>query len=223
MSSIDTTNIEICVPCQSNYIKLPTEARLVCPSCGVQQDYIDTSANTVAYGEEVEYSSFQYRRITHFMELLTNIQFQESHRVPVAILERVMQGLLNCGLQRSSDITFDSVHETTRALGIRRYYKYEMQIYCRITGRTAPVLAPKTIEILKLMFMAIQEPWETYCPDERKNFLSYPYCLYKFAQLLDVQELLPYLCLLKCHKKLTSQEQTFRQICTHLDWPFIPI
>ena len=59
------------------------------------------------------------------------------------------------------------------------------------------------------MFMLIQEPWELYKPKGRKIF--YPiHILYKFCELLELDELLQYFPLLKSLQKLMEQDQVWK-------------
>lgn len=71
------------------------------------------------------------------------------------------------------------------------------------------------------MFQAIQAPFEKHCPPDRKNFLSYSYCLYKFCELLRMDEYLNHFSLLKGRDKLYRQDEIFRKICQELNWQFI--
>ena len=70
------------------------------------------------------------------------------------------------------------------------------------------------------MFNDIQIPFAKYCPCERRNFLSYSYILYKFFELLELDEHLPYLNLLKSRDKLKRQDNTWKMICKYNNWPF---
>ena len=71
------------------------------------------------------------------------------------------------------------------------------------------------------MFNEIQEPFEKHCPNNRKNFLSYSYTLYKFFQLLNKNDYLIYFPLLKSRDKLFEQENIWKGICKELNWKFI--
>ena len=72
------------------------------------------------------------------------------------------------------------------------------------------------------MFDAIQGPFKKHCPPDRKNFLSYSYCLHKFCELLGYDNFLQYFMLLKGVEKLRKQDAIFSNICEELDWQFIP-
>jgi hypothetical protein len=72
------------------------------------------------------------------------------------------------------------------------------------------------------MFIAVQPAFEKHCPKDRKNFLSYSYCLYKFFELLGYEQFLETFTLLKGRDKLARQDEIFQKICEELDWQFIP-
>jgi hypothetical protein len=77
-------------------------------------------------------------------------------------------------------------------------------------------------EKLRTMFKQIQPAFLKHCPKDRKNFLSYSYVLYKFFQLLGMDEYLRYFPLLKSREKIFAQEVIWRAICKELHWEFIP-
>ena len=56
----------------------------------------------------------------------------------------------------------------------------------------------------------------------QRHFLSYSYVLYKFAELLCEDDLLPHLSLLKSHEKLHAQDVIWKNICKDLNWEFYP-
>ena len=68
--------------------------------------------------------------------------------------------------------------------------------------------------------MQIQELMDLYKPPGRKNFLSYPYILFKFSELLELDELLTYFPMLK-PTKLMEQDVIWAKFCKHLKWNFI--
>ena len=71
------------------------------------------------------------------------------------------------------------------------------------------------------MFNDIQIPFAKYCPTERRNFLSYSYILYKFFELLELDEYLRCFQLLKSRTKLHRQDEIWKNICKDLNWQFI--
>ena len=72
------------------------------------------------------------------------------------------------------------------------------------------------------MFKAIQIPFVQYCPQERKNFLSYNYVMYKFFELLELDEFIKCFALLKSRVKLRSQDEIWKKICKDVKWEYYP-
>ena len=84
------------------------------------------------------------------------------------------------------------------------------------------MLYPSHEEKLRHMFKEIQNPFMKYCPENRKNFLSYSYVLHKFCELLEFDDLLTYFPLLKSREKLQQQDIIWKSICNELKWQYIP-
>jgi hypothetical protein len=77
-------------------------------------------------------------------------------------------------------------------------------------------------EKLRHMFREIQPSFKKHCPKGRRNFLSYGYVLYKFCELLEMDEYLAYFPLLKNRDKLYLQDKTWELICRDQSWQYIP-
>ena len=108
-----------------------------------------------------------------------------------------------------------------KKLGYNKLYEHIPFIINKITGLPAPKICRETEERFTQMFMQIQEPWELYKPKGRKNFLSYPYILYKFSELLELDHLLVYFPMLQ-PTKLMEQDTIWQKFCKHLKWEFYP-
>jgi hypothetical protein len=76
-------------------------------------------------------------------------------------------------------------------------------------------------EKLRYMFKEIQPSFQKNCPKDRSNFLSYSYILYKFFELLELDEYKIYFPLLKSRDRLISHDQIWKKICDYLRWEFI--
>jgi hypothetical protein len=154
---------------------------------------------------------------------MNTFQAKESTEVPPEVLSQVMDYLYNVKkLKDVHKIAQKKVREVLKELKLRKYYDHCAQITARITGQLPPRMTPFQAEQVKLMFSAIQGPFNIHCPPERTNFLSYSYCLYKFCQLLGYDEFLPCFPLLKGKDKLAAMDRIWKKICMELDWQFIP-
>ena len=76
-------------------------------------------------------------------------------------------------------------------------------------------------EKLRHMFKEIQPSFQKHRPEDRSNFLSYSFILYKFCELLELDEFLSCFPLLKNRDKLYMQDKIWQKICLDMDWEFI--
>ena len=66
------------------------------------------------------------------------------------------------------------------------------------------------------------DAFEKHIPSNRKNFFSYPYCIRKSLELLDIDyDLLDNLKSLKGTEKLYTQDKMWQKICEECRWEFI--
>ena len=214
---------DICGTCNVAMVVMSTEALFGCPQCGHTRPYLQATSSRIPYGEEVEFASFSYKRKNHFQEWLNAIQAKENTEVPNTVIQDVMYHLYHkSGIRSVSQITQASVRHTLKQLGMRKQYDHTMQIYVSITGKQPPRFSTFQEEQLRIMFESIQGPFQKHCPPDRKNFLSYSYCLYKFCELVGYDHFLQYFMLLKGVEKLRKQDAIFKKICEEMDWQFIP-
>ncbi len=210
---------DICENCGDVMLLVQHSGIMSCRSCGASCRYMDTTSAAIGYGEDVEYTSFSYQRVNHFNEWLTYLQAKENTRVPEHVIHVVMNDLRTRNL---TEPTIRHVGETLHRLKLRQFYKQQTQIWCTITGHPPPRLNVKQEEQFRLMFKAIQAPFEKCKPESRRNFFSYPYILFQFSRLLGYNELLKYFSLLKGAEKLHQQDLIWDLVCKELDWDFIP-
>ena len=214
-----------CENCGGELQKLPHEALLACVECGVSCSFVDASSASLGYSDEVEYSTFSYRRINHFVDWISGFQARENAEIPEIVMENIMKKLFARRV-KVEDIEPNLIRQILKELtkthkSYRKYYENTMLISCKLTGKSPPRLTPTQENQLKKMFLAIQSPFLKHCPSDRKNFLSYSYCLYKFCELLGLPYL-QYFSLLKGKEKLSKMDQIWRLICAELNWEYIP-
>jgi hypothetical protein len=212
---------DVCEECQEPMVFDTVHAILACLVCGTSSRYIDATSASTAYGDEVEFQSYSYQRSHHFNEKLTHSQAKEPTQVDKSILDKVMQVLLDQGL-KLEEIEPHHVQMALKKKKLPDYYKHVMQIWSRITGKPPPRMTPIQEEKMRLMFRAIQAPFEKHCPATRTNFLNYAYCLYRFNELLGYRDFLPYFPLLKGKEKLQRQNEIWKLICMELNWEIPP-
>jgi hypothetical protein len=212
---------DICTECNEPMMILGSESLLACPKCKRTRVFIQATSSRIAYGEEVEFTSFSYKRQNHFQEWLTCFQAKESTEIPLKTLESVMEMLWVMGVRSCNEVTSIIVREALKKLKLRKIYENTAQITSRISGRPPPRMTPQQEEQARNMFSAIQQPFNKHCPPDRRNFLSYAYACYKIVELMGWDEYKSSFSLLKGQDKLKKQDQIFKFICQDLDWEFI--
>ena len=218
---IDTK--DSCKNC-GNALQLHTAlSMLVCTKCGCTQPYLDATAALLAFTDDsYDYTSFSYKRINHFSEWIAAMQAKESTDIPDAVIEAVMERLVDERVDKIKDITVHKVRDVLKKLKLRKFYEHTQLITSKITGQTPPRLSPMQEERIKLLFMAASTAFQQHCPPDRSNFLSYSYTLSKLSELLGYSELKDQFSLLKCRAKLERQDAIFKVLCEALDWQFVP-
>lgn len=122
----------------------------------------------------------------------------------------------------NGNITIVDMKTILKKLRLQKYYEHSSYIISKITKKPPPVLSREMDEKIRQMFAEIQEPFAKYCPPERTNFLNYSYVLYKFMELLHLDEFKSYFPLLKSREKLMAHDDIWEKICADLGWRFYP-
>jgi hypothetical protein len=211
----------ICDKCDQEMIFSANEALFYCESCG-HQDFILIDSDKPSYKDpprEVTY--YAYKRINHFNELLAQFQAKESTEIPEEIFDEILGELKKERITNVEHITVKKIREILKKLKLTIYYEHVPYILNRINGKNAPIMTREIEEKLRFMFKEIQPSFVKHCPQDRSNFLSYSYVLYKFCELLELDEYLPCFSLLKNRDKLYLQDKIWELICKDMSWQFV--
>jgi hypothetical protein len=220
--SKETKDELMCPNCEINRIIDKNEAIAICDSCGDVIHYQDGELCT-EFSDEIEVLVlYRYRRENHFRERLSMICARESSSPPQDVIDKLLEEFRKNRIYDKSKITDIKVREYLKKLGLNKMYEHIPLIIHKICGTEPPKISKELENELIRMFIEIQSPFEKHKPPERKNFLCYNYCIYKFLEILGQQHLLHHLSLLKNREKLHDQDKLFEKICKELDWKFIP-
>ena len=222
MNNISVEELDKCKICDERRIFDSVQSILICPICGCEEKILIDS-DTPSYKEPPrEITYFAYKKINHANEWLSQFQAKESTDISDDIFEKIQNELKKESYLNLKNLSANKVRDILKKLDLTKYYEHCHYITNRITGKPAPVITGELEDKLRNMFKEIQGPWMKYCPSERSNFFSYPYIFYKFFQLLDKDDYLPYCRLLKSREKLQEHDQVWKRICRDLRWQYIP-
>jgi len=210
-----------CVECGTDMMFSQNEAMLYCPECGMTE-FILIDSDRPSYKDPPRESSYYaYKRINHFNELLAQFQAKGSTEIPQEIFDMITVELKKQRITDMKNLKYRQMREVLRKLKLNRQYDHIPYIISRLNGSIAPVMNRETEEKLRHMFKEIQPSFQKHCPKNRRNFLSYSYVLYKFCELLELDEFLASFPLLKNRDKLYQQSKVWQSICAEMGWEFI--
>lgn len=167
---------DICIECNAQMLVRTDGASLECPQCGTSAYTQDSTANSVAFNDDVEYSNFTYKvrlsprlvralrpcvrqRANHFQEWLNVTMAKQSCPIPNDVLTAVME-TLHRERVKPEVVTARRVREALKTCRLRRWYEHSMLIACKMTGRPPPRMEPEVEERLRRRFQEMQEPFE---------------------------------------------------------------
>ena len=195
---------------------------IVCRMCA---SVSATLSQELTYKEEQETServmNYSYKRENHFNEWISQFQAQETTTIPPEVIQQLRTELKKMKIKKLTDITQAKVRSLLKKLRLNKYYEHVPYITNSLNGMEPPKMPIVLEERLRIMFKEIQEPFDKHCPQDRKNFLSYSYVLYKFCELLGEDQYLQCFPLLKSKEKLYQQDVIWKLICVELQWEFI--
>jgi hypothetical protein len=210
-----------CEKCRKEMIFSANEAVFTCTECGFQEFVLVDSDKPSYKDPPREVSYYAYKRINHFNEWLAQFQAKESTEIPQEVYESICAELKKERILDYRTLSRQKVREILKKLKYNKYYEHVPHIINRLNGQNAPVMSREVEEKLRYMFKEIQPSFQKNCPKDRSNFLSYSYVLYKFCELLELDEYLSSFPLLKNRDKLYVQDKIWEKICADLAWQFI--
>ena len=206
------------------------EAKLYCYNCGESVPVILESDKPSSKDYPIETRHYEYKKFNHFCYWLAKIQGKESCDIPREVIETIKTDLKRDKITNLSLLNETDIKEYLKKyknIGYEKYYNHTIFILMEITGIQPIILSLEQEREYKMMFIIIQELYELYKPDDRSNFGSYSYIIYKFAQLRGDVEIMKKMKLLKCKEKLHNLDVIWQKICNHLGgaekgWRYIP-
>jgi len=216
-------HLKPCKGCGSMYARIFDEVQSEesCSQCGMIEYVL---CNELGFKEEQEMEKnvvYSYKRENHFNEWISQFQAKESTSVPDVVVDQLRSEFKKQKIKDLSEITHEKVKNLLKKLNYAKYYEHVPYISTILNGIQPPTMPQALEDKLRLMFHKIQAPFEKHKPANRKNFLSYSFCLYKLCELLGEDEFLPCFPLLKSREKLYIQDQIWEKICNELHWEFI--
>ena len=212
---------DICQRCnEGELIPIDYEGMLVCNKCSTTVQFLLENEKPSYKELPNEVCFYAYKRINHFREILAQFQAKETTQIPDDVFENIKLQIKKERIN-PSQLTNRRAKDMLKKLGYNKYYEHIPFIKDKL-GVRPPIMSPELEEQLCSLFMDIQDPYSRFCPSYRVNFLNYYYTIYKFCELLDQTQFLPFFPMLKDRDKRIEQDEIWKKICDDLGWEFIP-
>jgi hypothetical protein len=206
--------IKYCKECNCEKIFDYSVSAYVCQVCGIVEEIILDEDRQIK-----DYSP--YKRINHFREWLNQFQAKQSPDIPEIIFKDIIDELNKNRIIDLAILNRQKMKQILKKLNYNSYYEHVHYIINKLSNLPPPKITRDMERIFIKMFNKIESIWQIYKPITRKNFLSYPYVLYKFCELLELDHLLHCFQLHKDHDKLMEDDDIWKKICEALNWEFI--
>lgn len=220
--SDEDINYDCCNYCHYEMKLNQNTGILICDNCGIEEQIIIDSDKPSYKDPPKEITSFCYKRINHLNEFLAQFQAKETTDIPEEIYNEILLEIKKERITNMVDLTPDKLRILLKKIKRNDYYEHVPYIINQLNGIPPPVISSNIEEVIRNMFKEIQLPFEKYRPKGRKNFLSYNYVMYKFFELLELDEYISCFQLLKSRNKLHQQDIIWKNICHDLQWEYIP-
>ncbi len=211
-----------CPECGKEMIFAVNDSMLYCSACNYSEFILIDSDRPSYKDPPCESSYYAYKRINHFNELLAHFQAKENTAIDEGTFDLIKAELKKQRVVDMTKLTNERLREILKKLKLNKLYDHTNYILSRLNGTSAQIIDRDTEEKLRHMFREIQPSFQKHIPKDRRNFLAYPYVLYKFCELLEMDSFLKNLQLLKNRDKLYVQDKTWEKICEDMGWQFIP-
>lgn len=214
--------LEHCERCNVSREEISEEGILVCPMCGSEEYMLVVSDFPSFRDPPKERNNYAYKKINHLNEILNQFQAKESTIVSDEIMNEVICEIKKQRIENIAELTDNDMRTILKKLNRSKSYEHTTHILSRLNGNLPPTITPEIEEKIRTLFQEIQAPFLLHCPDDRVNFLSYSYILYKLFELLDLDEYKVYFPLLKSRDRLIQHDQTWKKICEYCRWEYSP-
>ena len=214
----DFTNCNLC----GTFMKLDEQlSYYICETCGFINNIVLLTEKQKNVNSSVNTNNFTYKRISHFIEWLNNLQGKGNITIPDEVIVGIKKKIKKLKLNKKNIVTKTIIKNILEKDNLTKYNDQITYILNIVNGKDFPNFGKDLEEKMIVMFKQVQEPFQKHCPKNRSNFLNYSYCIIKFLELLGHDEYIQYVDKLKSREKIYNQEQIWKKICKELRWEFI--
>jgi len=219
--TFSSKEISLCKKCEIEMILVQSEGNMICTNCGREENILIDSDKPSYKDPPPEAGEFTYKRINRFDEWITQYQAKETTEIPQEVIDSILLEIKKENIKDISKLSTKRIRGYLKKLKLNKYYEHIPHIIYCINGISTPKLSLEIEEKLRYMFRQIQDIFDSVCPSDRTNFLSYSYLLRKLLELLGEDEHKKFFRLHKSREKIYQHDKVWQKICKKLGWQYI--
>ena len=208
-STVTVKNNIVCTHCGTFDSIRDQKEHSVCLSCGTVH-YVIISTNTDFKQRDSRSVTYviDYKRLTYFKEALFQIQGNETIEIPQEVIDSVITELSKEKWSNLSKLSIEKTKSILKKTGNSKWYEHTPCIIKKINNENNIKIPPDAQEKLFYIFGIIEKEFNAH--SFRSNFFSYPYCIHKMFELLELKEFYAYFPYLIDREKLHKQDEMWK-------------
>lgn len=160
--------------------------------------------------------SYSFRRFNHFVEWLQEFKNSVNIEIDEESLKIINAEIKKSGKNKKS-ISRGDLQKILRKLKIYEYYGKARIIKLSNMETNKKKITKNIEEKILRMFGQVYPLFNYYTENTGRNFFPYHYVLYKFFELLELNDFLIYLPMMP-NKKYYKCDLIWEKICRYLKW-----
>jgi len=212
--------VKDCEKCNVKMILLYSDAKIVCPICGLSEIIIietDMPLHKESFNEKPKYP---YKRIGHCIEKLNQLLCKKTVAIPNEVYAKIYLEIKKHSIEKET-ISEEFIHKVLKKNKWVMLYDDIRYIHSKITGNI-----PETItgdeyeEVLKRFNMADDMYEKKFKPKDRNNFLKYTFVLNKIFLSIDRPDIAKHFKLFKSAIRTKNHDKVWKCICDETGWKY---
>ena len=211
-------NVDTCPSCLEDFICIESESALVCPECGLTQQFqAETPGSFAEAQERFQPTPFFYKQSNHFRDILWS--FMGMNVVDDSVIKTVKLELYKQKIRFVEDITYAAVRKILRQKKLSQHYENIFFIIGQITGDVIDISTELQEELMQnfdrvqAAFTQIVERLNQTEQNVRKNLPKYYYLLHKLLVISGRRDLAERLSLLRIEGNLRDADRYWKMVC----------
>lgn len=214
-------NAEQCSDCnKGELIPYEDEGAIICTNCYKNFPYLIENEKPSYKDTPKEITSYGYKPINHFKEVLAQTQAKETTQIGDEMIEKIKLQIKKERL-KLEEVSNEMMRKILRKLNYDSKFYEHIPFIKHKMGIKPIIMSRELEEDLYNDFNLLQVPYFKHCPNNRENFLNYNYVAYKLCERRGRSEFLPFFHMIKDRNKLIEHDSIWEKMCVDLGWKFI--